>query len=80
MSAAGSPSVFIINLVKELMGVAGFNAGPLPGTIGCVPNRRGETGSSGVFDTALHAFGTRRTKCNTRDLGLDGRVARPGLH
>jgi hypothetical protein len=33
MNAAGSPCVLIINLVKELMGIAGFNAGPLPGRL-----------------------------------------------
>lgn len=55
MTAPGSPSVFIINLVTELMGIAGFNADLSQGRLVIYPEY--EDGTVSFFDTALRVFG-----------------------
>ncbi len=58
MTAPGSPGVFIINLVTELMGIAGFNADlSQGGLVIYIPNKRPEQFRRVFFDTALRVFG-----------------------
>jgi hypothetical protein len=53
MTAPGSPSVLIINLVTELVGISGFNADLFQRRLVIyIPNKRPEEFREAIFETA----------------------------
>jgi hypothetical protein len=76
MTAPGSPGVFIINLVTELMGISGFKRTSPSSDWLYISRIRGRNSFAACCLTQRYAYSRKRDRQNVTVaiLGLDGRA------